>query len=446
MATENKNALAMFEPSAVPAHIADFNETESNIAPRSSADTLTFKGKVWTVTVESNKQVLTKKNDDGDDEPRPIIPVVILDYNKRRGRSYYADGYSSENPSAPACWSKDGIVPDEQVPEKQSPKCATCPKSVKGSKVTEGGRETKACAEHLLVAVQLYNRPDIPPLRLRLPITSIYDARGKDQQDKGWYAFEQYCNLLRARGVKHTASVVTRLKFDPTAEYPKVLFTPVGWLTAEQLAEIKETANSDAVKTLLNPVYAVAAEESPAKVPYEDPDDDGPPKAATAPAKPKAAAAKPAVKPTTVEEQDEDTETVADGEIVDEGGETATDVTGIVADTEADEEDPDDKAARIAAEVAAKAAAKKTAAADKAKAEVDKRKATAAAVVDDDDGEPIKVPPAKTPAKAAAAPASAAGATPGKVTAGKVAAAPKGTPAAAPKPVSAAVGAIIDEW
>lgn len=409
-----KNELSIFNPDQVPDHIRKYQETvETNITNVPRADTLTYKGKVWSVSVGGNKQVLMKKNEDGDEEPRAIIPVVVLGYAKRRGRSYYDGGFAEGSTSAPKCWSPDGIKPSDQSEEKQSDKCATCPMAAKGSKVTEDQRETKACQEHKFVAVQLYRKWDMPPLRLRLAITSLYDAKNKAQEEKGYFAFDQYCEMLRARGVKHTAEVVTRLKFDPNVAYPKVLFNASAWVGEEELEAVSEIAHSDAIQALVNPDFANDSETTEAKgktkpLPKEDPEEDEPelkpakPKAtkpaAAAPAKPAAAApTKPAAtttkpKPKPAPEPEEDEE-AAKGEIVDEGGEDATDVTDAVGDIVEAAEDDDEEAAIREAEAKAKALRDKAAAAARA------RKA-----------------------------------------------APKGTPAGKPAAVSQATQEVIDDW
>ena len=445
----SKNEVSIFDPANVPAHITDFNQTESNIVARNNTDRISIKGKVFTVVMGGNKQTLMKKNEDGDDEPRQFIPVVILGYAARRGRAYYPDGYSDAAPKAPSCWSKDGIAPDKEVEEKQSAKCGECPMAKKGSKVTDNGQETKACSEHRFVAVQLYRKWDTPPLQLRLSITSDYDTRNKEQEAKGWYAFSQYTDMLRARGVKHTASVVTRLKFDPSSTHVKLMFSAVGWLTPEELELASPLAKSDEVQSLINPVFTIGTGESDKPLPKEDEEEDGPvevtppkpPKGAKAPAAPTkpAGTKKPKVVEPEPEAEEEEEEEVVEGEVVTEGGENATEVGDIVEETEEEDEDPGVVAAQKALDAQKKAAAKKKADAEAAAKAAQARKAGAGEEGEEDDA-PIVVAPAKPPKGTPAAPPA------GKVTAGKTSAAPKGTPAGKPAKASAEVGAIIDEW
>jgi uncharacterized Zn-binding protein involved in type VI secretion len=454
------NALTIFDPANVPDHIKTFNETHTNIGDKTSVDSLTYKGKIWTVAVSGTKTPLMKKNEDGDDEPRSTLPVVLLDYNKRRGRSYYSGGYVDDRPAVPDCWSPDGITPDPTSTALQSDKCATCPMAVKGSKTTEQGAQTTACSQFRMAAIALYRKWDMPPLRLRLAITSDYDAKGaKANEAKGWYAFQQLTDLLRARGVKHTASVVIRLKFDPAVAYPKVLFSPVGWTTEEEIEILAPLSESDEVKQLLSPTYTPnggdGARKDQTPPAEEEPDEDGPiaqaPPAAKAPKAPKAKVA-PAPAP-AVEDEDAEAEPADETETEAVGDEE--DVTGVVEEAESEEDDADTIAAAQAQEVLRKVQEKQAKKIADAQAAAAARKA--AATEDDDE---ITVGPAvapKTPApKAAVAPAKAtpkvaatvAPKTPAKA-AGAIGAAPGKAPkatAAAPKPVSPAVAGMLEGW
>lgn len=411
------NALSIFDPANVPAHIVKFNEENSNIGEKSTVDSLTYKGKMWTVAIGGKKTPLLKKNDDGEDEPRTTIPLVILDYNKRRGRSYYAGGYVDDKPVIPDCWSPDGITPDPTSAALQSDKCATCRMAVKGSKTTESGAQTTACSQYRMVAVQLYRNWASPPLRLRLAITSDYDAKNTKEQASGWYAFQQLTDLLRSRGLKHTAGVVVRAKFDMSVPYPKVLFSPVGWLSQDELDITAPLSESDVVKALLSPTFtpngADGTNKNQAPPAEEEPDQDGPVVQAPAPkpgtGKPKPAKAAPAVvtPPPEEEETDEPMET---GDTAEEE-ESAEDV---VNDAEADEEDGETKAQAAAAAAQAAVAQKQAKKVAEAKAQAEARKAAAkAATVEDDDnislGEPVapkvvaKAPVGKAPVASAAA-------------------------------------------
>ena len=81
---------------------------ESNISDRVTVPSVTFSGKIWTVSHNGRKTQLIKRDEDGEETPLAVMKVVILDYAKRRGRQYYEGEYDPEKISAPVCWSDDG--------------------------------------------------------------------------------------------------------------------------------------------------------------------------------------------------------------------------------------------------------------------------------------------------------------------------------------------------
>lgn len=291
-------AMTMFDnpQMAVPAHIAAFLETEGNIADKSSVPSLSYEGKVWTRSVDGEKIKLTRVNDDGDKEPIQTLKVIVLDYAKRRGRTYYEGAYDPAKAGMPVCWSNDGDKPDAKVVTPQHSDCKNCPMSIKGSKITEQGKAVTACSSHRMIAVVPAAQPSSTPLRCKLAITSLFDKQSPDLEAAGWLAFEQYIDMLRSRGVSHTASVVTKMKFDPNVAYPKVIFSPDRWLDPSEVAVVAPIAKSDEVKHLLDGTFTINGVDGVPAEPFEQGDSVPEPAAKPAPA-PKPAAAKPAPKP-----------------------------------------------------------------------------------------------------------------------------------------------------
>lgn len=247
----SKNALALFSDAKLPAHVAGFLDEESNIAERQSVNAIGISGKVFSISLNGETKKITKRDDEGEEIPVANLPVVILDYAKSRGRALYEQGYDSANTKPPVCWSNDGEAPDPTVKEPASSKCATCPMAAKGSRVTDGGKAMAACGQHRMVVVAPANMLDTP-LRLKLPVTSDWDGDNAENEAKGFFAFKNYTDLLRSRGVKHTAALITMLKFDQNKEYPKLLFSPRRWLEGDELAAVKATLKSGDVAKLLN--------------------------------------------------------------------------------------------------------------------------------------------------------------------------------------------------
>jgi hypothetical protein len=292
------NVLTIFDQGQMPAHIADL-PIESNITGRDTVDQLSFRGKVWRVIVDGNEEVC--KNNEGD--PVQSVQMVILDYTKTRSRAYYPGNYIEGQSSAPVCWSKDGKLPDAAVTEKQHATCEGCPQSVKGSKVIEGANgvasKSAACAQFKRLAAVPIMDTAFKPLLVKIPQTSMWDANNKENEAKGFYAFDQYMDYLKRKGVKGTAQVVTKMKFDPRASYPKLLFGAHSWLPASETANIMaQLAAREKLDEILN--VEAAALSRDADIPaapdeYEAPAVVKP--APPAPTAPVAAAAPPAPAP-----------------------------------------------------------------------------------------------------------------------------------------------------
>lgn len=278
MATAPGTGLAVFDPKAgAPAHVAHFFEDAgTNIAPRTTVPSISPEGKTWTISLNGTKTKLQRRNTDGDLEPLPIFKAVILDYAKLRGRAFYEGEYDPAKVSAPVCWSDDGVTPDASLPgpfaagtavepgssRKISAACANCPMAVKGSKVIPGtNKAVTACSQHRMLALvpdPALGIKDIPPLRLKIAMTSDWDKQSPDQEQQGWLAFSNYLDWLVARGVKNTAALVTKMKFDPEAAYPKIFFSGERYLEANELAVIAPLSKSDEVKKLLGGTWTPA--------------------------------------------------------------------------------------------------------------------------------------------------------------------------------------------
>ena len=275
------NELTIFDQgkSALPAHVVKLFQEESNITERVTVPTLSYEGKVWTIGLDGNKTRLMRKNAEGDEEPVSVMRVVILDYAKQRGRTYYEGAYDPAKIASPTCWSDDGVKPAATLQAPQSAKCDGCPMSVKGSKITEQGKGISACSQHRMVAVVPASaKPDadrlsFSALRMKLAITSLWDKTSDDLVKENWRAFDNYTDFMRANGVQHTAALVTKMRFDPNVAYPKVIFSPDRWLSEEELAVIAPRLKGDDIPALLAGTWTPAGIDG-VKV-SEDADDEG---------------------------------------------------------------------------------------------------------------------------------------------------------------------------
>lgn len=260
----------------VPAHIAKFLNEHSNIDPKDTVPQLSFRGKVWRIVLDGEETTVTK-----DEEPISTVRVVVLDHNKARSRSFYEGAYEEGKAQMPRCWSSDGVAPDESVKEPIATACSKCPNAVKGSKISANGKEMTACSQYKRVAVIPHNDLTFSPLLLRIPQTSMWDKNNDENEAKGWYAWDQYLDMLRTRGAVHTSIVITKIKFDSRTAYPKLLFAAHDYLAPADLAAVGKLLGTAPVTDLLKaPENKLAKRTEPAAAA-----DDEPAPAAAKPAK-----------------------------------------------------------------------------------------------------------------------------------------------------------------
>lgn len=256
--------LSLFQQNnlAIPDFLKDFMAEESNIQPKAGVPTLASRGRKWSTVINGERTVFERVNADGDKEPVGVLRVIILDCMQDRGRTYYSGPYDPDKPGRPDCWSADGKAPDASVAQPVALKCKGCPMSIKGSKINELGKETVACAEHRLLAVVPAGNLKHPPMRFKLAITSDFDSRSPDLEKDGWFAFRNYTDWLRSKGIVHTAAVVTKIKFDPNVDYPKVIFAADALVKdPDQLMAIRELIKSTEVKDLITETWTPNGED-----------------------------------------------------------------------------------------------------------------------------------------------------------------------------------------
>ena len=246
------NDMTLFEKQQLPAHLQDmFGDTEANIEAGAKINALSIRGKVFRIVFEGEEKAITKYNEEtGDREPVSTVNVIVLNQGPFGARVLHTGPYSADSNEGPKCFSLDGKTPDPAAAEPQARTCAECPHSVKGSKVTPNGTLTTACSLQRRLAVVPAHKPDFAPLLLRLAATSAYDPDTKGAEN-GWMAWRQYLDFLNARGVRHTAQLVTKLRFDPNAEHPKLLFKAERFITAEEAKIVAASMKSEDVQKLL---------------------------------------------------------------------------------------------------------------------------------------------------------------------------------------------------
>ena len=147
-------------------------------------------------------------------------------------RTFYAGTYVKGQKSKPTCWSSDTQTPDAAVPEdqRQAKFCKDCPQNIKGSAAQGEGRACRF-AQRVAVALASDAGVDDNVYQLNLPATSVFgDADGQKMP------LQAYGRYLKAHNT-HVISVVTEMKFDPTAQM-KLVFKPVRPLNEGELRTV----------------------------------------------------------------------------------------------------------------------------------------------------------------------------------------------------------------
>lgn len=149
-------------------------------------------------------------------------------------RTFYMGTYTDGAKIKPTCWSSNTQTPDASVPEnqRQSSKCRDCPQDIKGSAPQGEGR---ACRFSQRLAVVLADPSGVGEeiYQVNLPATSVFgDADGQKMP------LQAYGRYLKAHNT-HVISVVTEMKFDPTAQM-KLVFKPIRPLTENELRAVLE--------------------------------------------------------------------------------------------------------------------------------------------------------------------------------------------------------------
>lgn len=251
--------IVPFESGAVPAHIAarfggsELNEDLSANVGTGGFPVISYKGKVWHVARGGERTLIC--NDDGD--PRSSIEVVILKGNPNISKIYYSGGYEEGSDSKPTCYSNDGQAPAADSLTKQSEKCATCPRNVWGSRITESGAKGKECSDSRRLAVAPVGDLENPML-LRIPAATLKDLT-------------EYANMLNRRRAAYSA-VVTKIGFDHTVAYQKLTFKPLRFLTEAEADVVVDVMDRDIIQNIIGTLEPAARVESPVPdIPGEPP-------------------------------------------------------------------------------------------------------------------------------------------------------------------------------
>jgi hypothetical protein len=233
--------------SAVPDYLREAaDSTTKDIAGSSGGKQISIKGGVWRMVVGGEE---VAKNEDRS------MNVVVISAGKGVSRTFYAEKYEEGKDIKPSCWSAEGVVPNEEVPEPQSKACATCPQNIEGS----GDGKSRACRYSKRLAVALENDIGGNIYRLSVPAKSYF---GKADGDK--MPLQAYGKFLSGHGIPITG-VVTEARFDTAEAVPVLKFRAVRPLTREEWELAKaQSQTEDAMQAVEFKMVPSKKESQPA--------------------------------------------------------------------------------------------------------------------------------------------------------------------------------------
>ncbi len=245
-----------------------------------------YRGKVWSIKFQGKETQLMRDDGDG---PRGSIEVVIVKAASAISKIFYANGYQDGSNAPPDCWSTNGMTPDAAAQNKQNATCAGCPMNAWGSRVTEAGKQGKACSDSRRIAVipvnDMANEMFGGPMLLRIPAASLKDLKA-------------YGDLLNSYHYPYYACA-TRISFDPKEAYPKFVFSAIRPLTDDEAKYVLELRDDKRVGNILNEAQELSApRQEVASIPAS-PFEQAPAPASSAMARPAMATSAPSAKVTT---------------------------------------------------------------------------------------------------------------------------------------------------
>lgn len=187
------------------------------------------------------------------------LGMVVLKSKECFDKVWYATKFTpGQEPQAPDCFSRDGVVPDPSSPLPQHTACAGCPQNQFGTSTNPDGTpgKGKACGDNRILAV--FANSGV--YQFKIPPASLKN-------------FASYVKQLSARGL-FLSAVITKVSFDPKFTYPVLIFSCAGVLDASQFTQLQAKKEAPevaeiigGVKTPLLPAPATATAAVAATVP-----------------------------------------------------------------------------------------------------------------------------------------------------------------------------------
>lgn len=166
------------------------------------------------------------------------IAFAIVSINSSVSKAWYERKYQpGDEPSAPDCYSNNGIVPLPDSDRIQSQQCATCDKNVWGSDVNpNNGNKLKACKDAKHIALMFLN-----PENLSAEAPEIYAQR---LSAMSMINFSNFAKDVASQGGA-LDYIVVQAEFDTEADFPLIKYSVLRNMTEEEWTVVDRTRNEE---------------------------------------------------------------------------------------------------------------------------------------------------------------------------------------------------------
>jgi hypothetical protein len=186
------------------------------------------------------------------------LDVVVVGANPRLSKTWYAKEWSKEaEPTAPDCYSLDGVSPNADSTSPQNDLCASCKWNAWGSKIAPNGQQLKACSDKKRLAVVAADDASGPVYLLEVTPAAL----------RGLNAYQKE---LSVRGIAPEI-VRTRIGFDTDASFPKLTFGFGGFLDEDTMTIVDQLSGTDQIQAITGEKVQVALPEPTAPAPRRSP-------------------------------------------------------------------------------------------------------------------------------------------------------------------------------
>jgi hypothetical protein len=184
------------------------------------------------------------------------IPFAVVSINPSVSKAWYANKYQpGDEPSAPDCYSNNGIAPFPDADKIQSQQCATCDKNVWGSDVNpNNGNKLKACKDAKHIGIMF-----LTPDNLEAEEPTIYAQR---LSAMSMINFSNFAKDVAAQGGA-LDYIVIKAEFDSDADYPLIKYSVIRNMTEDEFNVVDKVRNSERAVRVANAdqkVIPIAAE------------------------------------------------------------------------------------------------------------------------------------------------------------------------------------------